>query len=98
MVRAALQTLERAWAADIDLDGLVIANATPEDIEGLKAQTREFERAIVAKMTAKQLRILDLQFHKLLLDATHNSMFSRLGHAVMTAFACAEGPELFVRV
>jgi GntR family transcriptional regulator, transcriptional repressor for pyruvate dehydrogenase complex len=68
---------------------LVIANATPEDIEGLKAQTREFEQAIVAKMTAKQLRVLDLQFHKLLLDATHNPMFSRLGQAVMTAFASA---------
>jgi GntR family transcriptional regulator, transcriptional repressor for pyruvate dehydrogenase complex len=66
---------------------LVVENATDADIEPISRQIAAFEKAIKGKKSAATLRKLDQEFHMLLLDATHNPMFSRIGKAIMATFA-----------
>lgn len=66
---------------------LVVENATDADIQQISRQIDAFEKAIKGKKSPATLRELDQEFHMLLLDATHNPMFSRIGKAIMTTFA-----------
>ncbi len=66
---------------------LVIRNARPDDFERLDEQVQRFREAVQADESPSVLRRLDLEFHDLLFDATHNPMFARLGKAAMSAFA-----------
>lgn len=68
---------------------LVVEHATDEDVGKLSRQIEDFAGAVESKVPAQELRALDIEFHDLLFDATHNPIFCRLGKAIMTAFASA---------
>jgi len=66
---------------------LVVKNATQEDFDRLGEQVARFAEAVNTRQDPVVLRKLDQEFHDMLFDATHNTIFSRLGKAAMAAFA-----------
>lgn len=77
---------EMRYSLEIGAIEIAARRATEEQLARLEELAREFSKHLVSKSPTRSLDDIEFDFHRTILEATHNSMLIRMHHIIAAYF------------